>query len=627
MTEVLSPAGSWDALKAAVEEGADAVYFGFGSFNARRRGQSFTRVDVRDLVSFCHDKGVRAYLAANTLVKNHEMPTFFEDVSLSYEAGVDAVILQELSFTGHLKEVFPDLGVHASTQAGVFNRHYAKLLKGVDRVILPRELSLKQIGEFMEKVPVEVEVFVQGALCFSVSGQCLMSSFLGGRSGNRGICAQPCRKKYNGSYLLSTRDLCAIEDVKALIDLGVTCLKIEGRLRSPEYVGAATAVYRSLVDLGRADPLAVEDMMLAFNREYTRGGLGKKLDVVTPDAGGKRGVHLGRVESDGSIRLKARVFVGDGVAVKSQRFVHGDMVRKIVVGGASLSSAEAGQIAFLYLNAKTGEDIFITSGIRRRKKRGFKTLDKIGVMRNKAAPAIPEAFEGGCDEFLLLAKAYSPKQAITALESGADKVFYNVFERDYPGGDVMPYVPRCLVGWSAERALSLVSASGADSVLCADLGVASSLEGMSVHLDLSCNAFNDIDVGYYNSLGLEPLVSPELSFDEISSFKDRRFAFFAHGRLPLMSTKYVLNHECLKDEKGYVFPTRRELDYTQVLNSVPHGVFGGIGQLMKAGIRHYIIDLWGEPDDIVTVYKGLLSGGKAKRREGYTMGNYKKGVS
>ncbi|MFH1404144.1 MAG: peptidase U32 family protein [Candidatus Altiarchaeota archaeon] len=624
--ELLSPAGGWDCLKAAAAEGADAVYFGVGSFNARVRAGNFDLGELSDAVKFCHDRGVKAYLAVNTLVKNAEVGEWFGLVGGAYSAGVDAVIIQELSFAKILTEKFGDLEVHASTQSGIFNSFHSRLLPGVDRVILPRELTLNQVKDFSSKTGLPVEVFAQGALCFSVGGQCLMSSFLGGRSGNRGLCAQPCRKKYAGDYLLSARDLCVAEKVGELAESGVRALKIEGRLRSPEYVGAATAVYRRLLDEGRLDYDAYLDMELAFSREYTLGALFRDFDVVASGVAGKRGLYAGEILSNGSIRLEVGVRIGDGVGIRGEHGTHGDIVRKITVRGREVKAARRGETANLYLNAGEGNTVTLTSGVIRRAQYPLKTRGEIKVHRCFVPQDLP-AIGGGCfDGIRLLAKAYSAGDAVKAVEFGADAVYYNVFEKDYPGGEVNPYVPRCLTEWNARKAVDLVEAHSPPTVLCGDLGVASSLGAVDVVLDSSCNAFNDFDVGFFNRLGLTPMVSPELSISEIVSFKDKRFVVYAHGRLPLMTTKYLLDADSMKDEKGYVFPVRKESDYRQVLNSMPLGLFDWVKRLKDAKVGHYLLDLWGEDPSIVSTYRRILSGENVKKPGNYTVGNYRDGV-
>lgn len=632
--ELLSPAGGWDSLRAAVLNGADAVYFGAGIFNARRRAENFGKKELLEVVSYCHSNGVRAFLAVNILVKNSELKEFFDLIACAYSAGIDAVIIQDVSFIPLLKENFPGMEVHVSTQASVFNSLHSALLSGSDRVILPRELTLNQVREFREKTGIPVEIFVQGALCFSMSGQCLLSSFLGGRSGNRGLCAQPCRKKYNGRFLLSTRDLCLADKIPQIVSAGVSSLKIEGRLRSPEYVAAATALYRRAIDSlerGRfsLDLDAYADMELAFSREYTQGMLMRVADVVTPDAGGKRGIPLGVLGPDGSIKLNAALRLGDGIGIVSRRGMHGDRIKSIDYRGKPVECAYPGQTVRLDINAHPGDELILSSGGLRRKPCKFGPRKPVEIKRGPAKDFLLSYDAAGLPDTRLLARVYSPADAHAAKEAGADHVYYNVFSRDYPGDypSVSPYIPRCLGEYTAEKALARVREIHPSSVLCGDPGVAVCIKGCSVYLDISGNVFNDNSVGFYNKRGVVPVISPELSFDEIAQFRDKRFAAYVHGRVPLMSSRYSLPAEKLRDEMGYVFPVRSEGEYRQVLNSVPLGLFSAASRLKDAGVNHFLLDLEKDAAQTVTAYRKILSGTCVKKPSGeYTLGNYRADV-
>jgi len=633
LPELLSPAGDWDCLKAAVSEGADAVYFGVGGFNARRRAANFKFEELPRVVSHCHDAGVRCYLAANTLVKNAELKGFARLLESAYSAGVDAVILQELSFLKPLKDAFPDMGVHVSTQAGVFNSHYAPLLAGADRVIMPRELTLNQIGQFRRDTGLEVEVFVQGALCFSVSGQCLMSSIIGGRSGNRGLCAQPCRRTYNGAYLLSTRDLCLVRALPKVVGAGVGSLKIEGRLRSREYVAAATAVYRRALDSVGAGAFTVDedamlDLELAFSREYTEGGMFRDYRVVTPKECGKRGVYIGRLGRDGVLKLGVSVMVGDGVGIVTGKGEHGDIVRAIESGGRAVKQALRGQTVRLSVNAHEGDELFLTSGVQRRRPARLHGRRRILLARQRRPLVFQEPLEGGFGTPRILAKVYSVSDARAAVSAGAWKAYYDVYAKDYPAGDnsVCPYVARSLPEWEADEALRMIEALGPESVLSGDLGVASDVKGAKVYLDVSCNAFNDVDVGFYNARGLVPVISPELNFDELEAFRDMRFAVYAHGRLPLMTTKYALDGSSLVDEAGYGFPVRQEKSQRQILNSVETGFYNEVGRLMAAGVMEYLLDIQAGAAETVSAYRRIIAGETVAAPPGFTTCHLRRGV-
>ncbi|MBQ9646898.1 MAG: U32 family peptidase, partial [Oscillospiraceae bacterium] len=254
MTELLAPAGSKEALVAAVQNGADAVYLGVDEFNARRGARNFSPEELHAAAAYCHLRGVRVYLTLNTLVNDRELHALSSAARVANEAGVDAILVQDWGVLDTLRRVVPDMPLHASTQMTVHTlsgvREAARL--GVARAVLARELSRDEIRELCEKSPIELEVFVHGALCMCYSGQCAMSAVIGQRSGNRGLCAQPCRLPYNGAHPLSLRDNDLAAYVPELQDMGVACLKLEGRMKRPEYVAAVTGIYARLLREHRA---------------------------------------------------------------------------------------------------------------------------------------------------------------------------------------------------------------------------------------------------------------------------------------------------------------------------------------------------------------------------------------
>lgn len=279
--ELLSPAGSLANLKAAVSKGGDAVYLGMNRFSARDYATNFNRDYLSKAIKICKSNNVNVYLAMNTLVKNSEIRDFFEQLSFAYSKGIDAVIIQENSFINLIKKNYPDLRVHMSTQASVMNSSHANLLSKSDRITLARELSYDEIKGIRSNYSKELEIFGHGALCVCISGQCLFSSFLGGRSGNRGKCAQPCRKKYENSYYFSTKELCLIDKIPEIIESGVDSLKIEGRMRTPYYVATVTEIYRKAIDNYYSGEFKITDEMKkrlknAFSREFTQGWFNKE---------------------------------------------------------------------------------------------------------------------------------------------------------------------------------------------------------------------------------------------------------------------------------------------------------------------------------------------------------------
>ena len=294
MLELLAPAGSMEAVAAAVQNGADAVYLGYGDFNARRNAKNFSREEFAAAVSYCHLRGVKVYLTLNTLLTDRELPAAAQVAAQASELGADAVLVQDLGVLRMLRQVSPDLPVHASTQMTVHSLDGVKLAAdlGMTRVVLSRELSRDQIEYICTHSPIEIEVFAHGALCMCYSGQCFLSSVIGGRSGNRGLCAQPCRLKYGwmdkaDAYPLSLKDLSLAGHLRELRRMGVACVKLEGRMKRPEYVAVVTRIYACAIKEGR-EPTAEEmdQLTAAFSRQgFTQGYY---LDRQGPDMFGVR---------------------------------------------------------------------------------------------------------------------------------------------------------------------------------------------------------------------------------------------------------------------------------------------------------------------------------------------------
>ena len=297
MMELLSPAGGYDALVAAVQSGADAVYMGFGTFNARRSAKNFTDEDFASAVRYCHLRGVRVFLTLNTLVTDRELPQAAEALRNASRMGVDAVLVQDWGLLTLAREIVPDLPIHASTQMSLFTLGGANeaAALGMERVVLARELCRDDIAEICKGCGAEIEIFGHGALCMCYSGQCEMSAVLGQRSGNRGACAQPCRLPYGvnapcrNGYPLSLKDANLSACLQDMERIGVDCLKIEGRMKRPEYVAVVTGIYRRLLD-ERRQPTAAEGAALeqAFSRSgftdgYWRGKKGKAMFGTRPE--------------------------------------------------------------------------------------------------------------------------------------------------------------------------------------------------------------------------------------------------------------------------------------------------------------------------------------------------------
>ena len=350
--ELLAPAGSMESLKAAVNAGADAVYLAGKQFGARHYAANFNDTDLKKAVNYAHLRDVKVYVTVNTLIKDYELPDLAKYLLFLYETGVNAILIQDIGAARIAKELVPDLDIHASTQMTIHNTEGVKWAEefGFKRVVLAREMKLAEIEEISRNIgseQIELEIFAHGALCYSYSGQCLLSSFIGGRSGNRGMCAQPCRKPYNlitgnkdeygrpdnaskvevkENYLLSTRDLSIYKYLDKISRSPVSSLKIEGRMRSPEYVAIVVSTYRKALDSikkCRWKPRKNDsnNLKLAFNRNFTGGYLLEKDEntVMSRERPGNRGVYIGTVinykKGEALIEIKNHIIPeeGDGV--------------------------------------------------------------------------------------------------------------------------------------------------------------------------------------------------------------------------------------------------------------------------------------------------------------------------
>lgn len=373
--ELLAPAGTWDSFVAAVENGADAVYLGAKALGARAFAGNFTLEEIGEAVDYAHLRGVKVFVTVNTLVKDMQMKKAADMLCFLSECGADAVIVQDIGLLHLAKDIVPDLPIHASTQMTVHNSEGVLFLEelGVKRVVLAREMSIDEIRQVREKTNIELETFIHGALCISYSGQCLLSSVIGGRSGNRGQCAQPCRKSYEllgydgavsteGPYLLSPKDLNSTDVLPQLIEAGVSSFKIEGRMKRPEYVAGVVGIYRTLIDRYFDDPEAYfvspdEALVLEqlFNREFTDAYLkGSRVGMMSREQPYSRGLVAGSVigynEEDRRIiaNLSAKLELGDGIGLEGMEGA-GENITQMAIDGEQVTSAQAGDVVEISL--------------------------------------------------------------------------------------------------------------------------------------------------------------------------------------------------------------------------------------------------------------------------------------
>lgn len=391
LPEVLAPVGDEEALLAAIKGGADAVYLGVGEFNARQGAKNFTIENLDEAVKLAHSHGVLVYLALNIPIKQKELQHALEIVDCAYAVGIDAVILQDLGLLRLLSGIYPDLELHASTQMTIHNKGGVDFVAslGAKRVIVSRELTTAEVKDIVDHSNAEIEVFVHGALCYSYSGKCLFSSFLHGRSANRGACAQPCRRRYRfvvngrdvderhigGSYPISCAELSTLTGLEDIIKTGVVSLKIEGRMKKPEYVTASAAAYKAAVEEicspgenPTKEELEAREAELAklFYRGFTRGFVLGEKGVSHPKYSSNYGAFLGKVidisRSKGNTKLTVRlnqdIQVKDGISIFTRERMLGSAVTGIItISGEHVKSAKNGEKVGLEISSKTGRAV------------------------------------------------------------------------------------------------------------------------------------------------------------------------------------------------------------------------------------------------------------------------------
>ena len=392
MVELLSPVGDFECLKSAVQNGADSVYFGSNLFSARAFAKNFDLNSLQMAIQYAKLRGVKTHLTLNTLIKDSEYDDAIYLATKAYEFGIDAIIVQDLGLALDLIKLFPDLPIHASTQITVHNLNGALELQklGFKRVVLARELSINEIEYICKNTNIEIETFIHGALCISYSGQCLFSSMLGGRSGNRGKCAGPCRlpfellendKKIDSGYLLNTRDLCSLDYIPALINAGVKCFKIEGRMKNPEYVATVTRIYRKYIDLALSgkkkfviDKKDRLELLQVFNRGMSSSGhldTEPNQNLVFKDNPSNLGIFLGVVQKYNSqkgyidVKLKQNIDIGDTISLEHEEGVYN--VSEVMENGKNISSTKINQLVTLGRvkgNIKPGDKVYKMSSKR-----------------------------------------------------------------------------------------------------------------------------------------------------------------------------------------------------------------------------------------------------------------------
>ena len=387
--EILAPAGDMDSLMGALKAKADAVYLGVGEFNARQGAKNFTLEELADAIDLAHSRKVKVFLALNIPIKQHELQRALDVVDKAYSYGIDGIILEDIGFMVLLRQTYPDLPLHASTQMTVHNKKGVDFItgSGASRVILSRELSAEQVGDIIRESNIDVELFVHGALCYSYSGRCLFSSFLGRRSANRGACIQPCRRSYRlmldgkevssrliGEYPISCAELCTLPELEELVRAGVMSFKIEGRMKRPEYVTASSTIYKDAVDriCSTGENFSPEEineredeLAKLFYRGFTRGFVLGEEDVTHQKYSSNYGVFLGKVQritrlkhnAGLDIKLQQDITDRDGIAIFTKVKMLGCKIDGIYSHGEKVREASSGERVTLEISAKTAKAV------------------------------------------------------------------------------------------------------------------------------------------------------------------------------------------------------------------------------------------------------------------------------
>jgi putative protease len=597
--ELLAPAGSKDALKAAVIGGADAVYLGGKRFGARRLADNFTDAELQAAVRFAHRHDVKVYVAVNTLVKERELDDAYSYLRFLASIHADAVIIQDRGLLRVARERVA-LPLHASTQMGLHTpegvawaaRH------GVSRVILARELSLTDLAAIRRATGLELEVFIHGALCYAFSGQCLFSSILGGRSGNRGLCAQPCRKLYrHGSargYLLSTADLFAVDLLPDLLRLGVDGVKIEGRMRSPLYVYLTSRIYSTAIRRAEAGsttlitPRERELLAVVFNRGFTRGYLADR-SVTQRRYQGNRGLPLGDASFDGTtLRVPtALLHPGDGVTLYR---------RDAKIGG------------FLVRDPTRVDDATLLVPpfpLRRGRYRVYKTRDRTFAVIRREIAATSFPFGTG-----RVRRTPLPLPVRRRRRTQADLSVYLSSLKALRG--VLPYADRVYFEWTPRfaEAASLCDRAGVECVLTLPrlafptpdtdhaplmihtLGQYERYRDRTLYGHYALNVFNSrcIPALHQSTLSVE-LAKEDLQ--ALTAHYAGRLEVLTFGKIELMVTRDTgLGDGWLVDPRGARFPVYRDrFDAARVLNSADLVLLDYLDELERMGIDSLGIDL------------------------------------
>ena len=616
--EILAPVGNEEALKSAVLSGADAVYFGMGNFNARRNAQNFTDEQIKNAIEYCHARGVKVHITLNTLIKDCELSALYDAIRKIANSGADAVIVQDLGVAKLVREMCPYLTMHASTQmsVGTLEGLYELKEMGFTRAVLPRELSLKEIKYLCAHSPIELEMFIHGALCMCVSGQCLMSAVLGSRSGNRGLCAQPCRLPFKAEkgtgHDLSLKDLSLIEHIPQLAELGICSFKIEGRMKRPEYVSAAVKACKKAVN-GEYTFNDEKDLKDLFSRSgftdgYFKSELGRNMfgyrekenvQATTKDLLNKYSINYekeaprykvnftfgGKIGEKAFIEAKCNGYV---VKTESEMLCEAPINRPIAVERVKDALSKCGGTQFEAEGVEIQGEIDFSlpvSALNSMRRIVLSLLEEKILDKNERIinePSTPSDIKSKNDKNIYCRfdnaeqVPETAKDYIVFLPLGTDDeiIKENAYGVELPHG---------MFG-NSEKVEKMLSESSAYFTLCHTLDAVAIAKkcGKKVIASPSLNIINSHSMDVAKKLGIsEVIVSNECTLDNFKNISSPiPKGITVYGRIPLMLTRNcpVKNGkacgECrrnsqITDRKGISFPVKCFMGYSEILNSRP----------------------------------------------------------
>ncbi len=661
LPELLCPAGSPEAFLAAIDGGADAIYVGGASFNARINAKNFSPDELREAVKLAHLYGVKVYQTVNIMLHQRELGEFLESARESMEMGIDAFIISDIGAAALVRRYLPDMPLHASTQMSIHNSSGACLLEnyGFSRVVPARELSKGDIYNMVRENPLEIEIFIHGALCVSHSGQCLFSSLVGGRSGNRGLCAQPCRLPYCSAesrtadkYPLSLKDMSLASHVTEIIESNVSSLKIEGRMKSPEYVRGVAKIWRRLLDEGRN---ATRDELRELSDIFSRGGFTdgyftEKIDRQMLGVRSENDKQLSR-EGERFSKISRRVDISMLVSLhkgESSRLtvrlgdksasVEGDVVQEAINAPIDRATVEKsmlklGDTPFSCSDLEIDLDENVMLPISR-----LNALRREGIERLSSLICETKQFRVGDIQFK------TPKSKPIRRNTGrflkAEQItdrareFFDIillplaeYSKTKADGFVMPSVIFDSEEEKVKELLQSAAKKGAEYVVVSNFGqialVKKHLPAARLIADYRFNIANNESMAFFEELGFESeVLSAELTLPQLRDIKGAKAAI-VYGRIPLMTLEKCVIKELygknacdicarggaeMKDRRGFVFPVVREPEHRNiVLNSLPTSMSDRQEELEKAGIvdRHFLFTVESDSmvDCVIDAYK------------------------